>query len=170
MLIFCKGEKWITFYGIIIKLLVINKINMNNAYNWYSTLVKPSWAPPSWIFGPVWTVLYVLIAISYGYMIYLFFTKKISFLTLLPFILNLIFNLSFTYFQFTLQNNFLAAVDILLVLGTLIWAMIAIYIASLKFSILGQPNILWVLYLQIPYLLWVCFATVLQLTVTFLNR
>jgi tryptophan-rich sensory protein len=132
---------------------------MKQAYSWYSQLIKPSFAPPSWIFGPVWTVLYVLIAISYGYVGYLFFTKKISFAVLLPFILNLIFNFSFTYFQFGLKNNYLAAIDILLVLGTLIWAMIAIF-----------PFVKWIAYINIPYLLWVSFATILQLTVTWLNK
>lgn len=131
---------------------------MTKAYNWYSTLIKPFWSPPSWLFGPVWTVLYILIAISYGYVGYLFFTKKISFFIILPFILNLFFNLIFTYLQFGLKNNFLAGVDILLVLGTLIWAMIVIY-----------PYAHWVTYINIPYLAWVSFATVLQLTITYLN-
>jgi benzodiazapine receptor len=131
---------------------------MNNAYNWYSQLIRPTWAPPSWLFGPVWSVLYFLIAISYGYTGYLFFTKRISFWILLPFILNLIFNFAFTPLQFGLQNNLLAAVDILLVLGTLIWAMVAIY-----------PYAPWVTYINIPYLAWVSFATVLQLTITYLN-
>jgi translocator protein len=132
---------------------------MDKAYNWYSQLIKPTWSPPSWIFGPVWSVLYVLIAISFGKVLLLAWEKKISFIVLLPFILNLIFNFSFTYFQFGLKNNLLAAVDILLVLSTLIWAMIVIF-----------PHARWVTYMQIPYLLWVSFATVLQLTITFLNR
>jgi translocator protein len=132
---------------------------MNKAYNWYSQLIKPTWSPPSWIFGPVWSVLYILIAISFGKVLLLAWEKKISFIILLPFILNLIFNFSFTYFQFGLKNNLLAAVDILLVLSTLIWAMIVIF-----------PHARWVTYMQIPYLLWVSFATVLQLTITFLNR
>lgn len=128
-------------------------------YNWYSQLVKPSWAPPAWLFGPVWSVLYVLIAISFGKVFYLFFQKRISFAILLPFILNLFFNLIFTYFQFKLKNNFLAAIDILLVLATLIWAMFAIY-----------PYFKWIAYIQTPYLVWVSFATILQLTITFLNK
>jgi tryptophan-rich sensory protein len=127
-------------------------------YEWYQQLLKPSWAPPSWLFGPVWTILYTIIAISYGYVGYLFFTKKISFLVVLPFILNLIFNLAFTPLQFGLQNNLLAAIDILLVLGTLVWALIAIY-----------PHAKWVSFVNIPYLAWVSFATVLQLTILFLN-
>lgn len=128
-------------------------------YTWYQQLIKPSWAPPSWLFGPVWTVLYVLIAISFGKVLLMFIGKQVKWFVLLPFVLNLIFNFAFTPIQFGLQNNYLAAVDILLVLGTLIWAIIAIF-----------PHVRWVAYMQIPYLLWVSFATVLQLTITVLNR
>lgn len=136
-----------------------NKNNMNNAYNWYSQLIKPSWSPPSWLFGPVWTVLYVLIAISFGKVFFMAWQKQITLLVVLPFVLNIIFNFAFTSIQFGLKNNYLAALDILLVLITLIWAMVAIY-----------PHARWITYMQIPYLLWVMFATVLQLTVTYLNK
>lgn len=131
---------------------------MNNAFNWYSQLKKPSWAPPSWLFGPVWTFLYVLIAISFGSVFIMLWQRKISFIVALPFILNLIFNVIFSPIQFGLKNNLLAAIDILLILITLIWAMIAIF-----------PHARWITYIQIPYLAWVTFATVLQLTVTYLN-
>ena len=130
-----------------------------NRYNWYSQLIKPLWSPPAWIFGPVWTFLYILIAISFGKVFLMFFQKKVSFIVILPFILNLIFNFAFTPLQFGLKNNLLAAVDVILVLGTLIWAVIAIY-----------PHARWVAYIQIPYLFWVSFATVLQLTITYLNK
>lgn len=130
---------------------------MNN-YDWYSQLIKPTWSPPAWIFGPVWSFLYLLIILSFGKVFLMFMQKTIPFLVLLPFILNIIFNLSFTPIQFGLQNNILAAIDIILVLVTLIWAMIVIY-----------PYGSWITLLQVPYLFWVLFATVLQLTVTYLN-
>lgn len=128
-------------------------------YEWYQQLIRPSWSPPSWLFGPVWTFLYFLIAISFFKVFQLAVQKKISFITAIPFILNLIFNFAFTPLQFGLRNNFLAAVDILLVLITLIWAMKAIF-----------PHQKWITYLQIPYLMWVSFATILQLTITYLNH
>lgn len=130
-----------------------------NTYNWYSQLVKPSWSPPAWLFGPAWTFLYILIFISFGKVFLMAWQKQITLLVALPFVLNLIFNFAFTPLQFGLKNNLLAAIDILLILGTLIWAMAAIY-----------PHTRWIAYIQIPYLFWVSFATVLQLTITYLNR
>ncbi len=130
-------------------------------YTWYSYLIKPTWAPPSWIFGPVWTVLYAIIAVSFATVFYKTVTKQISWMVALPFALNLIFNFAFTPIQFGLKNNLLASIDIVLVLGTLIWALGALWHAS--------PALRWVVYANIPYLLWGTFATFLQLTITYLN-
>jgi len=94
-------------------------------YNWYSTLINPTWAPPSWIFGPAWTVLYAIIAVTYGTVFYKVYTKELPAIVALPFVLNLIFNFSFTYFQFGIKNNLLASIDI--ILATLIWALVAIH-------------------------------------------
>lgn len=127
-------------------------------YEWYSQLVKPSWAPPQWLFGPVWTVLYIIIAASFGTVFYKAATKQIPWIVVLPFILNIIFNAIYTPIQFGLKSNLLASIDILLVLGTLIWALIAIY-----------PYVKWVTFINIPYLTWVVIATVLQLTITVMN-
>jgi tryptophan-rich sensory protein len=125
---------------------------------WYLELAKPTWAPPTWLFGPVWAVLYVVIFISFTYIFAAVWRGQLARSIALPFVLNLIFNLLFTPIQFGLQSNLLAAIDILLVLGTLIWAMIAVY-----------PYRKWVALVNIPYLAWVSFATILQLTITYLN-
>lgn len=130
-----------------------------DTYEWYAQLLKPSWAPPSWLFGPVWTVLYLLIAVSFGKVFLMAWRKELPLLVILPFVLNLIFNFAFTPLQFGLRSNLLAMADILLVLGTLLWAMVSVY-----------PFARWITFIQIPYLLWVSFATVLQLTVTYLNK
>lgn len=127
-------------------------------YTWYQTLIKPSFAPPAWIFGPVWSVLYIIIAGSFGFVFYKVWQGELPYIVALPFVLNLIFNAAFTPLQFGLKNNLLAAIDIGLVLVTLVWALLIIY----KYFPL-------VTYVNIPYLLWVCFATVLQLSVTYLN-
>ena len=130
----------------------------------YAQLLKPAWAPPSWLFGPVWTVLYAIIAVTFGTVFYKAFTKQIPWMVALPFALNLIFNFSFTYFQFGLKNNLLASIDILLVLATLVWAILILR------SPLREAGLDWVTYANIPYLLWVSFATVLQISITILNR
>lgn len=126
---------------------------------WYKQLMKPSWAPPTWIFGPVWSVLYVGIIITYGSAAFMFLKSQIPWLVLLPFILNIVFNIAFTPLQFKLRNNNLALLDIILVLFTLIWALFGIY-----------PFAPWISLVNIPYLLWVTFATVLQSSITWLNR
>ncbi|MDB5930334.1 MAG: tryptophan-rich sensory protein [Polaromonas sp.] len=126
---------------------------------WYAQLAKPFFAPPASVFGPVWAVLYVVILISFGFVLVQYLRRRLPFGLLLPFILNLVFNAAYTPIQFGLKNNLLASVDILLVLGTLAWALLAIW-----------RRARWVALVNIPYLLWVGFATVLQLSITWLNR
>jgi tryptophan-rich sensory protein len=128
-------------------------------YTNYAELNKPAFAPPASVFGPVWSVLYIIIAISFGYVFILAFKKHIPWTVALPFVLNLAFNVAFTPLQFGLKNLTLASIDIILVVATLVWAMIAIY----KYAPI-------VTYAQIPYLLWGLFATVLQLSIWYLNR
>jgi len=106
----------------------------------------------------VWTILYILIAVSFGYVFGKVYRKKLPRKIAAPFILNLFFNFLFTPIQFGLMNNLWASIDVLLVLVTLIWAMIAIW-----------KNAKWVALINIPYLAWVTFATVLQITITVLN-
>jgi tryptophan-rich sensory protein len=134
-------------------------MDSTSSAEWYAQLTKPFFAPPAFLFGPVWSVLYVIIAISFGYVLVQYLKRRLPFGLLLPFILNLLFNAAYTPIQFGLKNNLLASADILLVLGTLVWALAAIW-----------RRTRWVAYVNIPYLLWVGFATVLQLSITWLNR
>ena len=128
-------------------------------YEWYQSLVKPSWAPDVAVFGRVWSVLYVIIIVTFGYVFVKIFNKDIPLRIGLPFVLNIVFNLAFTYFQFGLRNNYLALIDILLVMGTLIWAIISIYPYSKVVAVANGP-----------YLIWVGIATALQISITYLNR
>lgn len=127
-------------------------------YTWYQQLSKPSWSPPASVFGPVWTILYIGIFISFGSVFMMVLQKKLPWFVAVPFALNLLFNLIFTPLQFGLQSNILAAIDIVAVLATLVWAMVAVY-----------PHVQWITYAQIPYLLWVLIATCLQFSITYLN-
>jgi translocator protein len=132
---------------------------MSNSFYWYSKLKKPKWAPPNWLFGPAWTILYLFIAISFGSVIFDTLAGKLPFFAMVPFLFNLVFNFLFTPLQFGLRNNLLAAIDILFLLVSLVWMFITIF-----------PFMRWVVYINIPYFLWVSFATTLQFTITYLNR
>ena len=124
----------------------------------YQEYARPFWAPPSWIFGPVWSVLYVIIAISFGYVGYWYLSGAIPLAIVIPFALNLVFNIAFTPIQFRLRSFVLASIDILLIFVTLVWAMSAI-----------RPYAPWVSIVNIPYLAWVSFASILQITVAVMN-
>jgi tryptophan-rich sensory protein len=137
---------------------ILNSFASNYNYQSYAELIKPVWAPPNYLFGPVWSILYTIILITFGYVFYLYYKRKIKFNIILPFILNLFFNFIFTPIQFGLKNNLLGSLDVILVWITLVWAMYKIY----KY----KKNIV---FANIPYLAWVSFATILQITITFLN-
>ena len=77
----------------------------------------------------------------------------------LPFAINLVANLIFTPIQFGMRNLPLAAVDILVIWGTIVWMMLSIW-----------PHHRWVAAAQVPYFVWVSIATALQLSITSMNR
>lgn len=130
----------------------------DSAPNWYASLKKPFFAPPSWIFGPVWTVLYIMIGIAFFRSLKLWRQDQFHLQFIAIFIINLIANLAFSPIQFGLQSNLLALLDILIVLASLAYLVIKSH---------NQDNL--VFYLLLPYLLWVAFATILQISVTILN-
>jgi len=120
--------------------------------NWYVTLNKPFFSPPNWVFGPVWTILYILM----GYSLYLVWKKK-----KVPsvFWLQLILNASWSIIFFGMKNPGLALIDI-----ALLWVAIVLTIKS--FYKISKSAA----YLLIPYLLWVSFASILNISIWLLNK
>lgn len=126
---------------------------------WYESLSKPDWTPQPSTIGMIWQILYPIIIVSFGFVFVQAFRQKISWWVALPFAINLLANLLFTPIQFGMRNLMLAAVDILIVWGTILWLMAAIW-----------KHYPWIAISQIPYLIWVTIATILQLTITLWNR
>ena len=125
---------------------------------WYTTLQRPRLTPPDWVFGPVWTVLYVMIAVS----IFLFIRRYKSengYGIYVLIVLNLIFNLSWTGIFFGLKAPGLALIDIILLDISLVFMIRYFWQGDVVSSIL-----LW------PYLIWVLFATYLNASFYILNR
>lgn len=126
---------------------------------WYEELLKPSWAPPAPVFGIVWSVLYPIIIVAFGYVIVRVVRGDYPATLLVPVLINVVANVAFTPIQFGLRNLWLAEVDIIVVLVTIVWSMIAIW-----------PHSRWAALALTPYLVWVGIATALQTSITWLNR
>lgn len=126
---------------------------------WYDSLWKPSWTPSPMTIGLIWRILYPVIVVSFGWVFFQAFRRKIPWRAALPFGVNLAANLAFTPIQFGMRNLPLASVDILIVWGSILWMM----------AIIWKHN-RWIAVAQIPYLIWVSIATVLQITITIMNR
>lgn len=131
-------------------------VTISSVGSWYQTIEKPSFNPPSWIFGPTWTLLYIMMGISL-YLIWKSnhpFKKRALWLFGIQLILNAIWSPAF----FGLQSPILGLIVIVP-----LWVMILICIRAFF------PIDKWASYLLIPYLLWVSFATVLNASIWYLN-
>lgn len=126
---------------------------------WYDGLVKPSWTPEPATIGTIWSILYPVILVTFGIVFVQAARGRLPWTVALPFAVNLVANLVFTPIQFRLRNLPLAAADILVVLATIPWMMAAVW--------RHHP---WVALAQVPYLVWVAIATVLQFSITWWNR
>jgi len=127
--------------------------------DWYDALAKPSWTPAPATIGAIWSILYPVIVVTFGFVFVQAARGRLPWTVALPFAVNLAANLLFTPIQFRLRNLPLAAADILVVLATIPWLMAAVW--------RYHP---WVAVAQVPYLAWVAIATVLQLAITAWNR
>jgi benzodiazapine receptor len=123
--------------------------------NWYLYLNKPSFNPPNYLFGPVWALLYILMGISF----YLVINKpNVNWLLVGVFITQLILNFFWSFIFFNAHNLGLALVEIIILWASIL-AMIILFYKTNK----------WAAILNIPYLLWVSFATLLNYSIYSLN-
>lgn len=125
--------------------------------DWYAGLVKPSFNPPNYLFGPVWTTLYVLMGISL-YMIYQSEKSAARSNALLVFALQLFLNFWWSIFFFSFQRTDIALAEIALLWLSIVWMIVSFR----KIKPVAA-------YLQIPYLCWVSFASLLNAAIWTLN-
>jgi tryptophan-rich sensory protein len=126
---------------------------------WYAGLHKPPFNPPSWVFGPVWTILYCLMAVSALLIWQKGLDNHLVRLALVLFLLQLALNALWTPLFFGLKMPTLALLDIIV-----LWLAVALTI--LTFAKISAPAAL----LLVPYILWVTFAVVLNAAICLLNR
>ena len=122
---------------------------------WYSSLIKPSFNPPDWIFAPVWTTLYLMMTIAIWFF---WHSKNKDINTIYIYLIHLIFNTTWSVVFFVFHNIFLA----FLVLIVLIVLIILLIVRFKRVNMLSY-------YLMIPYLLWCCFALTLNINLILLN-
>lgn len=122
---------------------------------WYLTIQKPSFNPPSWVFGPVWTILYFLIGVSF-YLIWI--NKKKTKKAIWIFIIQLVLNALWSILFFGLQSPLAAFIEIIVLWIAILATIISFYKISKHAA-----------YLLIPYILWVSFASVLNFAIMYLN-
>ena len=122
---------------------------------WYSLLNKPVFNPPDWIFAPVWTTLYLMMTVA----VWIFWhTKNKNINTIYIYFIHLVFNTTWSVVFFVIHNMVLALI-LLIILIALIINLI------LRFKRVNMFSV----YLMIPYLLWCCFALILNTSLIILN-
>jgi translocator protein len=125
--------------------------------NWYSTLNRPSFNPPNWLFAPVWTCLYILMGISL-YLIWILPPGKDRDKSLVVFAIQLLLNFAWSFLFFYFKSMGTALAEIIVLWGSILTMIVLFY--RLK------P---WAGYVNIPYILWVSFATILNAAYYALN-
>jgi translocator protein len=123
--------------------------------SWYKKLRKPSFNPPNWIFGPVWSILYILMGIA----LYLVWISAGPGIAMILFGIQLLINFLWSFFFFSMKKTLIAFIDILLLLAMIILTALQFYPISRIAAILF-----------VPYILWVCFAAVLNFKIYSLNK
>ena len=153
-----KAVKLLSSIGLCLAIGALGSIfTSSSVNNWYESILKPSFNPPNWLFGPVWTILFILMGITL-YLLLIAKKSKNRTLTLKLFYAQLGFNLLWSIFFFGWKNPLLALIDLII-----LWIFILFtLLKTFKVSRRGG-------YLLIPYLVWVSFAFVLNLSIVLLN-
>ncbi len=125
---------------------------------WYNSLAKPSWTPAPATISLIWTILYPIILVSFGFVFVQAFRGQVGRKVALPFAVNLVANLLFMPIFAGLRNVPLACADILIVWATIIGCVVAAW-----------PIYKWVAVAQVPYFVWMSTATVIQVSITAMN-
>lgn len=147
---------WICTVGIVV-LGFLSGLLSGNPGSYYYSLELPPFAPPSWIFGPMWTLLYILMGISL-YLLLTLKNKRIKQKLISLFVVQFICNFLWSALFFNLKNIFIAALDI---------SLLVIVLSILLYQLWLHYRL--VMWLMIPYYLWVLFATVLNYSIYFFN-
>lgn len=126
--------------------------------SWYATLNKPSFSPPNWIFGPVWTILYFLMGVSFYFIWQQGWKKKKVRTARNYFLVQLGLNFIWSPIFFGFKSPSLA-----LLMIVAMWVLTILTIK--KFYSLSK----WSAYLLVPYLFWISFATILNISIVVLN-
>ena len=121
---------------------------------WYSQIIQPSFSPPSWVFGPVWTSLYIMMSIS----IWIHWVSKKDIKTLKIYFAHIFFNGIWSIIFFGFHQILLAFFNLLIILFFILW-LVNIYYKENKLSFL----------LMIPYLVWSIYALLLNGSIFYLN-
>ena len=132
---------------------------MDGVRVWYPTLVKPPFNPPSWVFGPVWTTLYLMMGVA-CWLVWRAGTDRPEVRAALTlYVVQLVFNLAWSYLFFGIRQPLIALVEIVLLLALIVWTMA-------RFAPISSAAA----WLLAPYAAWVSFATVLNGALWWLNR
>jgi len=153
------ADALIAIAPVVITSLLGNAVTMPQISTWYPTLVKPPFNPPNWLFGPAWTLLFAMMAVSVYRILRLPAATPGKTRALTVYHLQLILNLLWSCVFFGL-NSPLGGIAVILPFLALILTTITLFRPLDRLA----ANLLW------PYVAWVSFATLLNVSIWWLNR
>jgi len=152
-------NKYLSFIVIIVTTFIASAVGgyVTSIFKepWYSQLILPSYNPPSWIFGPVWTTLYVFMSVA----AWKIWVTNYNLRLLQIYFVHIFFNSIWSIIFFGFHKPFLAAIDLIIILTFIIYLM-KNYMRINMISF----------YLMVPYFIWSFYALILNISIVFLNN